>query len=619
VAKENPSKQTRFFDNRPAVIVVIILVSVFFRALFMFLFSKSLFWEGIWSDSATYNQWARRIVVNNDWIGADPFFMTPFYPYFLAIVYSVFGQSLVAVRAIQSVVGVATVLFVFLIGEKIFVSRKAGFIAAILAAMYGPFLLSNNLLLVETMKVFFLALTFWILLIAREGRSLWLWFAAGVTLGCCVLCRPSDIIVLGVVIVWVLMFPVNRRNKPVFQSGACVAGVILMIVPVTIRNYLVSGEFILLTSNGGLNFYLGNNPDAVGVYYNVDELDLANDPDGRVFLESTMNKTLRPSEVSSEWSSRALDFIVSQPGDFLTLLGRKALLFFHHKEISQLGYNYYFVQQTAIPMLGYLPTFALVGPLGILGCMLLRKRWKEFFLLYGFLFAEIAGVVLFFVTDRFRLSAIPFLMLFAGFAVAELPTLLKEPGRRQLPLLATVLIAAVLVMTVFNYHLPDEFSIEWGYVGLMHFAKQNYGGALAAYHEAARYRDSFYNRNNIGNVYVAQGRIDEALEQFRIGHAMNPRQAISMFSIGTAYVSKQDWVSALDAFDKAIQINPRFPAAYLNKGLTLYFMQRFGEALASLRRYTEMERDKSKLASVYGDIRNLERLIQSLDSQNQPR
>jgi len=569
---------------------------------------NTFLWNGIWSDAATYNQWARRIVTSNDWIGQDPFFMSPFYSYFLAVIYSSFGESLLAVRVVQAAAGSAVAGLVFLIGERMF-TRQAAFAAGLLAAVYGPFLLSGILLLVETLKVLFLVLTLWLLLVAGNKSRLWWWFLPGASLGFAALCRPTDLLILIIAAIWIMFLQDAGRNEKFRRLGILALGVFLIIAPVTIRNYLVSGDFILITSNGGLNFYLGNNPEAVGIYYNVDQLDLANDPDGRVFLETQAGKAISPAEASSIWISKATSFVLHQPLSFVSLLGKKLLLFFHHKEISQLGYNYVFVGEYAVPLIRFLPSFILVGPLGILGCLLAWRKWRSHFLLYGFLAVEILGVVLFFMTDRFRLSAVPFLMLFAGFALVEVIKQVRTREWSDLKLAAVVLIAVCLVMTVFNVEIPDEFSLEWEQVGLMHLFAKDHRAALEAFQESGKYKNSFHLHNNIGNVYAALGQMDVALTQFRIGEELNPAQPVSAFGMGTVHASKQDWAAALEALDRSIRINPRFAPAHLNKGLVLYYLQRFDESLAEMRSYTELEPDKSKLASVYGDIRNLERLV----------
>ncbi|MCZ6775684.1 MAG: glycosyltransferase family 39 protein [Ignavibacteria bacterium] len=607
--KKTTPKINKFFENRKALILTVVSSALLVRAIFLYLFSRTYLWMAIWSDSATYNQWARRIVVNHDWLGQDPFFMTPLYPYFLAITYSIFGFDLLAVRLVQLAIGVGAVVCVFFIGEQLF-SRRVGFVAALIASVYGPFILYNNLLLVETLKVFFLVLTVSLLLFARERQQVRWWITSGASLGFAILCRPTDFMVMAVVGAWVFSFLQWSAQQKLVRFGGFVLGVIMLIVPVTVRNYAVSGEFVFITSNGGLNFYLGNNPQAVGVYYNVDRLDLANDPDGRVYAETLLNRTLSPSEVSAYWLSKSLDFVLGQPVDFLQLLGRKALLFFHHKEISQLGYNYQFINTTSIPLLSYLPSFLIVGPLGILGCILARKHWKELTLLYGVLFAEVIAVIAFFVTDRFRLSAMPFMILFAGYALVELYRQWQKKQVRNIVAAATILVAAILFTTALNYDIPDEFSTEYEYLGMLYFDAKQYDNAMRAYTEALRYRNSFHIHNNIGNVYLARGNIKSALAEYDIGYSLNPRQAISHFSRGTAFVSIQDWESALKACERAIEINPRFAPAYLNKGLTLYYMQRFPEALEYMERYTELERDRSKLATVYKDIENLRTIIQ---------
>jgi 4-amino-4-deoxy-L-arabinose transferase-like glycosyltransferase len=597
-----------FFDNRTAVVFTVIAVALLARVLFMYLFYNTFYWISIWSDSATYNQWARRIVTSGDWIGQEPFFMTPLYPYFLAVLYKTFGLELFVVRLTQSLLGVATAVGIYFIGEHFF-TRRAGFFAGLIAALYGPFLLCNNLVLVETLKVVLLVATLVLLIEAhRRNRRSW-WLGAGVTLGLAILGRATDFLIVPVVFLWILLLPKWTWRKELKNLAVLLLGVVFVVLPVTVRNYAVSGEFVFITSNGGLNFYLGNNPKAVGVYYNVDQLDLANDPDGRVYAETILGKPLRPSEVSQFWMKRAVEFVRTQPFDFLELVGKKALLFFHYKEISQLGYNYQFIKETSIPLLAYFPTFLIVGPLAILGLALGLRRWRELALLYGFAVAEFMSVVVFFVTDRYRLSAMPFLIVFAGFAFVSVVEFWKKKSQRSLTTAAGILLIAVLTVTVFNYEVIDEFSTEYEYVGLMYFDAKRYGDAYRAFKQAQQYRDSYHIHNNIGNVRLAAGDPRAALAEYQMGHQLNPKQAISVFNIGTAYVKMQRWEAALEAFTRAIEINPRFPPAYLNKGLTFYIMGRYTEALEYMQAYTRMERDTSKLTTVWRDIENLKMLI----------
>lgn len=608
MAKRTVQDSRGFFQNRRLLLLTVAGTAVCFRFIVLVSFSGSMLANAVWSDAATYDQLARRIIATGDWLGNQPFFLTPLYPWFLAIIYSLGGPDLLTVRIVQAAAGVMTVILVFLAAERIF-SRPAAFWAGMLAAVYGPFLLNHNLLLVETLKVLFLTGTFVLLLLAQRKSTPFSWFAAGLSMGLSVLCRPSDLLTALVVMAWIWFFGVSSRRERLRRAVLFAFGAGVIILPVTLRNLSVTGEFILVTSNGGLNLYLGNNPDAVGVYYNVDRLDLASDPDGRAYLELTLGRPVTHGEASSIFRDRALSYIAGQPFGFLSLIGKKILLFFHFREISQLGYNYSFVSDTAVPVLRYLPTFLVAGVLGLLGAVLSASRWKELFLLYGVLCAQIAGVVLFFVTDRFRLSAIPFLMICAGYAVAVLLERLGNRDWSEMGKLAGIGLLLVPPMTVFNYDIPPEYSLEWENTGVMHFNAREYPAALRAFQESMRYKDSYHLRNNIGNVYLATGQTDAALEQFTRGETMHPRQPASSFGIGTVHASRQEWAQALAAFDRSISINSRFAPAYLNRGLTLFYMQRYPEALESLRMYVRLEPDRSKLTSVNADIRNLERII----------
>src|SRR4030095_15965940 len=87
---------------------------------------------------------------------------------------------------------------------------------------------------------------------------------AGMVWGVQTLNRPNVLIAaLGVALAMAIAF---RRVKP---PAFLLAGLPIGLSPVGIRNVVVSGEWTLVSSHGGLNFYIGNNPNATGFYQNV--------------------------------------------------------------------------------------------------------------------------------------------------------------------------------------------------------------------------------------------------------------------------------------------------------------------------------------------------------------
>lgn len=606
--KEKKTAPQSFFDEGTRPLLIVLAVSLILRIIVLTEWNASVFNFAVWSDASTYNQWARKIVTSGDWIGNQPFLMTPLYPYFLAVLYSITGESLNVVRLFQHAVGLATILLIFRSTEMIS-NRRAAFFAALIAALYGPLLLFANLLLVETLKVFFLVLAFYFLLIARERSGDRWWMAAGLSIGGAVLCRASDLLILMFVAVWIVGFTVGSLRMRIRAAAFVGLYAILLVLPVTIRNYAVAKEFILITSNGGLNFYLGNNPKAAGVYYNVDGLDLANDPDGRIFLETTTGREFTPGQASSYWMNESKRFISGDPGGFLLLLAKKTLLFFHENEIGQLGYNYHFISKEHVPLLGYLLTFTALFPLSVIGMMSIRREWKKHLLLIGFLGAQILAVVLFFVTDRFRLSSVPFFIFFAGIGIDWLLEQWKQRRRNLLLLSAFLSLTAVSATTLFNYRIEEEYSMEHEYIGLNYFDMKFYEKALSEFRQALQYKESFHIRNNIGNVYAAVGNIPAAMSEYRRGIELHPRQAISVFSMGTAYVRGQQFDSALACFTEAKRINPRFAPAYLNAGLAHWFNGNYTAAEKDLERYLSLESDAEKTITVRRDLARLKELI----------
>src|SRR5215203_2159814 len=87
-------------------------------------------------DSKSYDAWARRIAAG-DWIGLDVFYQAPLYPYFIGVVYTVFGRDLLTVRLVQAGLGALSCGLLAHAGWRLF-SKRAGLIAGVCLALYAP-------------------------------------------------------------------------------------------------------------------------------------------------------------------------------------------------------------------------------------------------------------------------------------------------------------------------------------------------------------------------------------------------------------------------------------------------------------------------------------------------
>ena len=255
-------------------------------------------------DAAAYHRWALEIV-DGDWVGQGVFYQAPLYPYFLAVVYAVFGDSPAMVRFVQAVIGTGACTLLAAAGMALF--GPAGAMAGVLLAVFPTAIFLDGLLEKSALVTFFTAALLW-LLASRQtrGRAL----LTGVVLGLLALTRENALLLVVPVLAWVLLggerAPANGSDRtrrwawP--ATAACAVGCALVLLPVGARNYAVGGAFHLTTSQFGPNFYIGNHAGARGLYEPLVEGHGAatDERDDAVRLaETAAGRSLSADEVSS--------------------------------------------------------------------------------------------------------------------------------------------------------------------------------------------------------------------------------------------------------------------------------------------------------------------------------
>src|SRR5688500_2090393 len=315
----------------------------------------SPFFDVLLGDANGYDQWAQRLA-GGDWIGSQVFYQAPLYPYFLGVLYSVFGRDLLVVRIVQAVIGSASCVLLGMAGARFF-SQRVGLIAGLALALWAPAIFFDGLLQKSVLDMFFVCLALY--LVARlvgirpfdrlraapsevEGRepgagSRTIWVALGLAMGGLALTREAALSFVLVIAVWSSVErSLSIRRTLVGRTVPFVAGLAIVLSPVLIRNYAVDGDFYLTTSQFGPNFYIGNNPQADGTYASIrfgrgaPEFERT---DATEVAEASVGRPLSPSEVSSFWTGRAVGFITSQPLAWLKLMGRKLLLLMNRHEM----------------------------------------------------------------------------------------------------------------------------------------------------------------------------------------------------------------------------------------------------------------------------------------------
>ncbi len=75
--------------------------------------------------------------------------------------------------------------------------------------------------------------------------------------------------------------------------------------------------------------------------------------------------------------------------------------------------------------------------------------------------------------------------------------------------------------------------------------------------------------NNLGNVYKAQGRLDEAIACYQRAQAVEPDHGEAINNLGSVLQEQGDLAGSVEQFTKALHVRPGFAEAYNNLGAAL--------------------------------------------------
>ncbi len=519
----------------------VLLLAFALRFAFFYQMAKSPISDMLATDSQTYNDWARALA-GGDWLGKAVFFASPLYPYLLGLVYRLVGYHLHVALFLQIVLGTLNCLLLFILTRKLF-NAVVALIAALMMAAYLPMIVYDVTLLPTVLVVTLeLCLALYLLHIRERERGAPQWLGAGVLAGLGATAAAQVLALVPLVLLWLAggaKGTAGRRR--VLWGLAFLAGFFCVIGTVTVRNWVVGRDIVPLTAHSGINFYIGNNPDAQGVFEPPPVFrsgDVTLREDSVMIAQNAVGRSLKPSEVSRFWTQQAQHFIVTQPGRFVRLLWRKLVLYWDGGEIPDVIHPYFFKTYGSVLRLP-LFIFPVVAPLALSGIFLSLRLKKRPVLLYLFLLALLAGPLLYFVNARYRLVSVPFLFPFAGFAVYRAREMHKnKEGSR--------LLASGLLLLLFVFFVNP--------------------GLLGKEHERF-YVSSGAGHNHIAHYYEQKGELPLALEEYQKALDLEPEIPEAHSNVANAYFRLGDYDRALKGYADAIAVNPYFESAYLNSAL----------------------------------------------------
>lgn len=513
-------------------------------------------------DTTAYVDLARRVLAGDLGLGPGLYYVSPLYIYFLAGALTI-ADSFTWLRVLQVLLGTVSVGCVFVTARAWF-GPRAGLISAGIAALTGLFTFYESLILQASIdgvltSVALMCVTFGLAshgpVVARRGvdgrtRNATIWMcAAGVVFGLGLLNRPNMAFGAAGIAVALLAF---RRFR---LAGALAAGLMIGMAPVAVRNLVVSDQWSVSSSHGGLNFYIGNGEGATGFFRQIPGITpniTGQATDARRVARQVLGRPVTDAETSDYFFGLAWTWMRQNPGAAAALFARKLGYVFSAHHVA-LPHSYPFYAYDAGTLLRFLAIGPwLLLPLGIVGLVFFAPsaRRREYIIWTAFVPGYALGVAAFFVAERYRLPLL--IPMCAGAGAALDGALRAVSGRRASALLVPSLVFAMALVFV---NWPRD----------LHDGRWEEGLRLA-------------------ERLVMVKRYDEADEWVRRLEENAPRRGAAHYTVGLQLMASDQDDAAVRHLTKAHELDPDNAPVTYALGQALLEDGRASEAVAHLQR-----------------------------------
>lgn len=580
-----------------ALLVGVLLRSEYLRELLLSPFGRNLLLDAEW-----YDQAARLILAGESPAPHSVYFRPPLYPYFLAGLYELFGTGLLVPRLAQSALGLVSALLCWQIARRthgVAVAR----VTVILAATYGMFIYYEAEILTTGLGTLLTAAGT-LALLEGDARGSWLvLLVAGLALGLAAITHATALVLL----LPALLFLLKGRSR----VGVLVflMGFTLPVGGVTWRNWQVAGEVTLIASQGGINFFIGNNAAADGksaLAPGVAEAGQVLARDGRyhdtmevaarTLAERSEGRSLTSAQVSRFWYREGFRWLAEHPRAGLVLFLRKLVFFVNGYEISN-NRDLHDQARRFTPLLGFfLVQSAFLLPLALYGMIREGIRTRQRLLLLGSLVTHALAIAAFFVCARLRQPAFVWLLPFAAAGIVTFGrdvARVRRDARRFAfsALLLVVLFVATNARTVGALKIADvagerDAPAHRFNLAVLYERAGDLDRAIAEYREAAAsgVRDPRVHLN-LGNLLSQTGRLAEArLEYQRVLEIDLSYEAAVYNNLGILAAQQEDWQEAIRQFEACLATDAPGKNVLGHLGMAYLRSGRLDDAIATFRR-----------------------------------
>lgn len=368
-------------------------------------------------------------------------FRSPGYPAYIALIYSLFGRSLMVLRISQFVLLWLTAWLLYVLAAR-FVDFKSAAMASLICATYPPFVFVSALYVAHSLTLLFAIIIILMLVSLREQLNprLYGFLFLGLAIGGMTLARPAfQLVVFPVALATVMWRPERLMKRRLVEATVLAIGFAMVIVPWVIRNNLLSNNMagLRVASAGGWSLYTSASQykdeasyrilkpewDIVVADFNRRNQEALNVIPDRRNSDGTLANPYAQAQrellVDNGFNRDAFRKIREvTPGQFILSYVARFYWLWSTCDLSpwQVGIFHRFLQIYHVLLIGLI----------LLGCFLTRKSLVAQALLWMFIIYQSLLHVVYHMEARYTLEARLFLLIYAGVSIVAIARYVRQ-------------------------------------------------------------------------------------------------------------------------------------------------------------------------------------------------
>ena len=541
--------------------------------------SQSAFLLPARGDMQFYNDWAQRIL-RGDVSDHSAFYGLPLYPYLLAFLYRIFGYNPFIPGLLQALLESGTAVLIYHLALRVLpavelatVARSTSrawnlattnmrqFLAMVAAlgwALFVPAQAYSVVLMPTAWLIFVFWLVVWRVVKTDNAPTPRECLILGLLIGVAAMGVATILFLVPLVLAALLLKPkIDNRRVVGLCAALLLFGIAAGTSPCWIHNYFIARDPVFLSAHSGINFWIGNNPDANGYPRFPPGLragQAAMLQDSITSAESAAGHHLNRAEVSTYWSAKAKSYIAHHFSDWLRLLLTKLRNVCSALQYDDLSIITNLREQGIIfPGLyfGLVATFAFPGM--VLAWRLSRaSRW-----IVAAILLHIAALLTVFVTERYRLPIVPGLLIFAVFGLSIFWQSLVRANYAA-PTVYLALLAGSTILFSWPQRNPSLWALDAYNSGWQALESGDLALAEKKLQIARAYvPDNVETNFAIGNLRLAQNNVALAKAKFMETLSLDRTHKGALNNLGIIAMRENDWTWAENYFRGALKIEPQ--------------------------------------------------------------